>query len=340
MDAGDGGDLLASDDIGGGVKVPRVKVVLGADGTNDGDVASGNPMPVDIISEIPAGTKAIGKLAANSGVDIGDVDVTSVPAPLNVVGGGTEAAAQRVTIANDSTGLVSVDDGGGALTVDGTITEASGAAIATSVAIMDDWDESDRAMVNVIVGQAGIAAGEGVDGVTVPRVSLATDVALPAGANAIGKLAANSGVDIGDVDVTSAPARDRTTDNVGVAVDSSHLMADTTALEVKRINIDMDDTGITEIVAAVGGKIIRVVSLSIFASEDTVEVNFTDDTPADIFGSTERAVPLDVTGAAGAGGFVLGYNPIGWFETAVGKNLSIELSAAKDICGSLAYVEV
>ena len=37
---------------------------------------------------------------------------------LAVVGGGTEATALRVTIANDSTGLVSVDDGGGSLTVD------------------------------------------------------------------------------------------------------------------------------------------------------------------------------------------------------------------------------
>ena len=38
-----------------------------------------------------------------------------------VVGGGTEAAAMRVTIANDSTGVVSVDDNGGSLTVDGTV---------------------------------------------------------------------------------------------------------------------------------------------------------------------------------------------------------------------------
>lgn len=36
--------------------------------------------------------------------------------------------------------------------------------------------------------------------------SAIVDTALPAGANAIGKLAANSGVDIGDVDVTSVPA--------------------------------------------------------------------------------------------------------------------------------------
>ena len=72
-----------------------------------------------------------------------------------------------------------------------------------SLSVLDDWDETDRAKVNIIVGQAGIAAGTGVDGVTVPRVTLATNVALPAGTNGIGKLTANSGVDIGDVDVTS-----------------------------------------------------------------------------------------------------------------------------------------
>ena len=75
-DAGSGGATFAADDIGG-VHYPRTKLVVGADGTNDGDVASGNPLPVDVIAALPAGTAAIGKLAANSGVDIGDVDVTS-----------------------------------------------------------------------------------------------------------------------------------------------------------------------------------------------------------------------------------------------------------------------
>ena len=103
-----------------------------------------------IDAAIPAGTN-----------NIGDVDVLSVPAPLNVVGTGTEAAALRVTIATDSTGLVSVDDNGGSLTVD--------------------------------VGTA-----------------------LPAGANAIGKLAANSGVDIGDVDVTSIAAGTNLIGDVGI----------------------------------------------------------------------------------------------------------------------------
>lgn len=68
---------------------------------------SGTEMQVDVVAALPAGTN-----------NIGDVDVLTVPAPLNVVGGGTEAAAQRVTIASDSTGVLTVDDGGGALTVD------------------------------------------------------------------------------------------------------------------------------------------------------------------------------------------------------------------------------
>jgi len=40
-----------------------------------------------ITNALPAGTNAIGKLAANSGVDIGDVDVTSIAAGTNTIGG-------------------------------------------------------------------------------------------------------------------------------------------------------------------------------------------------------------------------------------------------------------
>lgn len=131
---------------------------------------------------LQTGTNSIGKLGANSGVDIGDVDVTSiaagdnnignvdivtVPAPLSTTGGGTEATALRVTVANDSTGVLSVDDNGGALTVDGTVAFSN-----TTIAVTNTG-------------------------------TFATQATLQAGSAAIGKLAANSGVDIGDVDVTS-----------------------------------------------------------------------------------------------------------------------------------------
>lgn len=41
--------------------------------------------------------------------------------------------------------------------------------------IIDDWDESDRAKVNVIAGQAGITAGAGAVAANTPRVTHASD---------------------------------------------------------------------------------------------------------------------------------------------------------------------
>ena len=114
-----------------------------------------------------------------------------------------------------------------------------------SLAAIDDWDESDRAKVNLIVGQAGIAAGTGVDGVTVPRVTLATNVALPTGANAIGKLAANSGVDIGDVDVTSIAAGTNTIGGVTPRPETANGMT------ISR-DIDLDNGTLTVVKNSAG----------------------------------------------------------------------------------------
>lgn len=57
----------------------------------------------------------------------------------------------------------------------GASTEASLASAVTSLQIMDDWDESDRAKVNPIVGQAGITAGAGSVAANTPRVTHASD---------------------------------------------------------------------------------------------------------------------------------------------------------------------
>lgn len=74
-------------------------------------------------TSLPAGTN-----------NIGDVDIVTVPAPLSTQGGGTEATALRVTIANDSTGVLSVDDNGASLTVDGTVTATSSGNVAHDTA--------------------------------------------------------------------------------------------------------------------------------------------------------------------------------------------------------------
>ncbi len=66
----------------------RQVIVIGDPATNAGvapvDVVNG--LAVQVIPALPAGTNAIGKLAANSGVDIGDVDVTSISAGTNLIG--------------------------------------------------------------------------------------------------------------------------------------------------------------------------------------------------------------------------------------------------------------
>lgn len=84
------------------------------------------------------------------------------------------------------------------------------AAAVTALQIIDDWDESDRAKVNLIVGQAGVAGGSGTVGATTLRVTLATDVALPTGANVIGAVTqsgtwVNTPVRSGNAALTNVP---------------------------------------------------------------------------------------------------------------------------------------
>jgi hypothetical protein len=58
----------------------RQVIVIGDPSTNAGvaPVSAVNGLAVYVSDSLPAGTAAIGKLAANSGVDIGDVDITSI----------------------------------------------------------------------------------------------------------------------------------------------------------------------------------------------------------------------------------------------------------------------
>lgn len=136
-------------------------------------------------------------------------------------GGGVEANALRVTIASDSTGLLSVDDNGASLTVDNAAMEAS-------LSVLDDWDESDRAKVNPIAGQAGVQGGAGASTALTQRVAIATDANAISG-TVTANLAAGSN-NIGDVDVLSVPSPLSTAGNG-------------TAATAHRVTIASDSTG-------------------------------------------------------------------------------------------------
>lgn len=91
-----------------------------------------------IDTALPAGTNAIGKLAANSGVDIGDVDVTSIAAGNNNIGDVDVASSAlpsgAATSANQVTEQGYVD---GLETLIGTTNTNTG-NIVTSVQLIDD----------------------------------------------------------------------------------------------------------------------------------------------------------------------------------------------------------
>lgn len=134
--------------------------------------------------------------------------------------------------------------------------DTSTAATAASASVMDDWDESDRAKVNIIVGQAGVAAGTGTDSATTQRVSLATNVPLPAGTNNIGDVdiltIAAGNNNIGDIDVATIAAGNNNIGDVDVA---SITAGDNNIGNVDVLTVPADPFGVNADAASATGSI-------------------------------------------------------------------------------------
>lgn len=113
--SGSGGATFATDDISS-VHYPRGKLSLGADGS-----------ATDAIGGAGAVSAAVQRVTLASD----DPAVTALQL-IDNVGAGTESGVLRVTIATDSTGVLSVDDNGAALTVDNAGTFAVQATLQAS----------------------------------------------------------------------------------------------------------------------------------------------------------------------------------------------------------------
>lgn len=114
LDAGSGGSTIKTDDDGT-AHWQYVKLAYGADNTQTRVTASVG-LPVTIL----AGSAAIGKLAANSGVDIGDVDVTSlIPGTgatnlgkaEDAVHGSGDTGVMALAVRNDTLAALAGSDG-------------------------------------------------------------------------------------------------------------------------------------------------------------------------------------------------------------------------------------
>ena len=103
-------------------------------------------------------------------------DSTGQKKSLLVTGGGTEATALRVTVANDSTGVLSVDDNGSALTVDAVNLDIRDLTATDVVTVTDG-----AGALNVIVDSATLGTVTVSDGAGAMNV-IVDSSALPSGA--------------------------------------------------------------------------------------------------------------------------------------------------------------
>lgn len=188
------------------------------------------------------------------GINDSGNSITVDNATLSVVGGGVEATALRVTIASDSTGVLSVDDNGGSLTVDGTVAVTGVSTLAeqqtqtTALQLIDDSvatlgtttytetttkgliagalrRDADTAAVNtdneiapLLVNAIGALKVEIFDGGDSHTVDGTVTANLAAGTN-----------NIGDVDVLSVVPGTGAT-NLGKAIDTATGATDTGVL--------------------------------------------------------------------------------------------------------------
>lgn len=109
--------------------------------------------------------------------------------------------------------------------------------IQTNTDNLTNWNESSRAKVNPISGQVGIAGGTGNDGATVPRVTLATDIGLPAGSNIIGNIR---------IDQTTPGTTN------GVVVNTSALPSGAATATLQSTAITSNDTNFTAVKGLIG----------------------------------------------------------------------------------------
>lgn len=228
------------------------------DGTETLSITASGQAEVAVTAALPAGANSIGTLGANSGVDIGDVTINNAAgaSAVNIQDGGNSITVD---------GTVSVTDGGGSLTVDGTVAATQSGT----------WNIAD------VTGTVSLPTGASTSALqTTGNTSLGTiagavsgsemqvDIvaALPAGTNAIGKLAANDGVDIGDVTINNAAGASAvnvqdggnslTVDGtVSITAQSVVDLLDTPAWDTSGANINGSGGNPTQVVASLAANV-------------------------------------------------------------------------------------
>ena len=380
LNAGSGGAELLHDLVGSKV----AQVVLMGFSTGDGTmnvVMSDAPLPVTgavtnagtfAVQATQAGTwtvvlgagsAAIGKLAANSGVDIGDVDILSIAAgdnnignvdivtlPAGNLGARAMAASLSTTLATDDTHFGTV---GAASDVDGVIhgqLRYIGEALA-SVAVTGTFWQATQPISGAVTVSSGTITTVG----TVSAITAFPADTFVAENGALGKgvlLQGDDGTDRHNLACDTSgwlyTHEGNSSDSLSELTEIKNRLGSSvaydgdTACTIKHFHVVTSTDGAT-IIAAVEGKKFRVRSFAIYGV-GTTATNFylQDEDAAAVLGSAAGALPVGVNADGDmVPGLNLGFNPDGHFETATAnKKLVIKLSAAQTVVVVGSYIEV
>ena len=130
----------------------------------------------------------VSSASGDDSIYVDDADWTDSTSKHTLVGGLYQSSPQSITDGDvgpfqvDADGALHISDGGNTITVDGTVTANLGTtdnavldAVAASLSVLDDWDDSNYANVNMNLAGSDAQAGEGTISATTQRVTIATD---------------------------------------------------------------------------------------------------------------------------------------------------------------------
>lgn len=285
----------------------RVQTILHAANLNNsvhrlGDNVSTDRSATVVKSAIFAQINGTGDFVAVDADAQGNLDVG-----LNAVGG--TAIATDIGSSSAGTQRVVLASDQPAVSVTGTVTANAGTNLNTS-SLVTTTNFTNVFAANAVVDTEDDAATANPDGIFI--ASVRDD-------------------EVADTDITT------TDGDVQMLRSNSFGMLKTTELwdatsSPKFAVIDASTSGDNTLVSAAGAGIkIRVLSAFLVAA-GTVNTRFES-------GAAGTALTGQMNLVANSG-YVLPYNPAGWFETADNTLLNLELSAGVSVDGSLTYVEV
>lgn len=257
VNLGGNNDVTVTGTVDLGATDNAVLDAISANTTGLAGTVAGSELQVDVVGALPAGSNAIGKLAANSGVDIGDVDVTSiVPGTAAANLGKAEDAAHT----SGDTGVMGLGVRNDTLASRG---DTDGDYVpfqmnATGALYIQEGAPLDVSASTVTVDNGGAFAVQ-------------IDAALPAGTNSIGKLGANSGVDIGDVTINNASIAVTSASALDVSAQTVTVQGTVTA------NLGATDNAVLDSIAAALAGTITVDGTGTFVTQSTATGNVAHD---------------------------------------------------------------